>query len=381
MSAIVQRKPEVSNISAFFKKLHNIKFGDDVETPERFRMKRTALAALIRNVVMLLENGLSLPRALATLCQEPSLRKYAWMLNIIRRRMETGTSFSAALSEFPRTFDQSIINQVKVGERSGDMVATLQRISNQLERSGEVRSALVKRLTYPMMIVLAGVGLIIFMMTAVVPEFEAVFSESGAQLPWITVMVSSSSRFLYSWGWVVAIAVAIFWLLFRQFRRSAKFAEPFDRFLLRIPVVGVWFRDYAVLQFIDTAGVMMDAGFVPVDAIEASVSGIGNRAIRAVVRKLAAAVRSGVRLSDELGRHPDMFPPTVSQLVVVGEQTGKISNATQGVRDHLRRQLESRIDRTMTFVEPLITLSMAIVIGCIVMAIYLPMFGMMDALE
>ena len=381
MSAHKKQPTTTSSIADVFSKLHAIKFGDDVEDPARFRMKQAVLAGIIRNLVMLLENGLSLPRAIETLTREPSLKKYAWMLNIIRSRMSTGHSFSAALAEFPRTFDHLLVSQIKVGERSGDMMSTLRRISIQLERKGEVRSVLAKRLTYPAMIVLAGIGLIVFMMTVVVPEFESVFNESGASLPWITSFVSSTSRFLFDWWWCLLIALISAVVLFTRLRRRPAFAKRVDGVLLRLPLIGSWFRDYAVLQFIDTVGVMMDAGFVPVDAIEASVSGIGNRSIRHVVEKLARSIRGGARLSTELGKYPDMFPPTVSQLVVVGEQTGQISNATQGVRDHLRRQLESRIDRALTAIEPAITLFMAVIIGCIVMAIYLPMFGMMDAME
>lgn len=362
-------------------KLRNTRFGDDVQDPARFQMKPRVLTALIRNLVMLLENGLSLPRALSTLADEQSLKKYDWMLHGIRRKLETGASFSSCLADYPKTFTRIIIAQVEVGEKSGTIVDTLKRISTQFERSGDVRKKIMKRLSYPAMIMLAGAGLVVFMMTVVVPEFKSVFEESGSSLPWITQFVSQTSQFTFDWGWLVVLGVVASVVLFRQLRRRPDFATRTDRMFLKIPVLGLWIRDYAVLQFIDTAGVMMDAGFVPVEAIESSVPAVRNMAVRNVVARLATAIRRGERLSTELSNHPDMFPPTVSQLVVVGEQTGNLSSATQGVRSHLREQLESRIDTAVTMIEPVLTLALALLIGCIVMAIYMPMFGMLEAME
>lgn len=381
MASINTASPSKSILTITAEKLRSVKFGDDITDPARFRMKRPVLAGLIRNLVMLLENGLSLPRALSTLAAEPSLKKYAWMLQTIRRKMESGEAFSSTLKGFPKTFDAITISQIRVGERSGSMTEALQRISTQLEQNGEVRKAIIKRLSYPAMIMIAGTGLVIFMMTVVVPEFEEVFSKSGASLPLMTQMVSSTSKFLFAWGWLIALSVAFLAWSFMKLRKNESFAITTDQFFLRLPVVGRWFRDYAVMQFIDTAGIMMSSGFVPVEAIEASVRGVGNRAMKNVVAQLAAAIRRGEKLSVELARYPEMFPPTVSQLVVVGEKTGDLATATHGVSKYLRQQLESRIDAIVSLIEPILTLLMAVLIGCIVMAIYMPMFNMLDAME
>ena len=356
------------------------KFGD-AQDPRRFRMNPAVLTNLIQSLVLLLENGLTLPVALSTLAREPSLKRYAWMLNGICKNLGAGRSLSAALGEYPRTFGPLVISQIRVGERSGSIVETLQRIGQQMQRSGEVRQRIVKRLTYPAMVLLAGTGLIIFMMTVVVPQFESVFEESGTALPLVTRMVSNCSRFVFARGWMVVLGIACGVYVFRRLRRNESFARTTDRWLLKVPVVGSWFRDYAVLQFIDTTGIMMDCGFVPAEAINASIDSISNQSVRQVIVELTAALRRGQKFSDELARHPDMFPPTVSQLVIIGEQTGRMSDATTGVRQRLRQQLESRVDTSVSLIEPFMTLCMAVLIGFIVMAIYMPMFSMMDAME
>ncbi len=376
-----QATAQRSALGELIARLQNVKFGDDVQDPRRFKMKNPILANLIQNLVMLLENGLSLPKALTTLASEVSLRKYAWMLNGIRKKLDAGESFSTALAAYPRTFNHLIVSQVAVGERSGTMTETLRRISGQFERNGDVRKKIMKRLSYPAMVMLAGTGLIIFMMTVVVPQFESVFSESGAELPLITQAVAGCSRFIFQWGWAVIFGTAGLFVLFKKLRTNTRFAEASDSAILRVPVVGKWIRDYAILQFIDTAGIMMDSGFVPVEAIQASVHGVSNRSVRKVVSELTAALRRGQKLSDELARYPDMFPPTISQLVIIGEQTGNMSHATQGVRKLLRHQLENRIDAAVSLIEPILTLAMAALIGSVVLAIYMPMFNMLNAME
>ena len=128
-----------SVLSIVIDKLRNTRFGADVQEPSRFLMKPRVLTAMNRNLVLLLEKGLSLPRALSTLADEPSLKKYGWMLHGIRRQLETGASFSTCLAGYPKTFTEIIIAQIEVGEKSGTIVDTLKRISTQFERSGDVR--------------------------------------------------------------------------------------------------------------------------------------------------------------------------------------------------------------------------------------------------
>ena len=374
-------RSQITSIRDLCALLHSIKFGDEVQDPQRFRMKPQVLTELIQSLALLVENGLSLPVALHTLAREPSLCRYAWMLHGLCRSLEAGRPLSAALAEYPRTFSRLMIGQIRVGEQSGSIVESLNRIGNQLERGGEIRGKIVKRLSYPAMIVLAGTGLVVFMMTVVVPQFESVFAESGTALPWVTRLVSQCSRLLFAWGWFAAVMAVSLGVALRWARRKESFAKATDRLLLSIPVIGNWIRDYAVLQFIDTTGIMMDSGFVPADAISASIDGISNRAVRQVIAELSAAVRRGQKFSDELSRRADMFPPTISQLVIVGEQTGRMSEATHGVRSKLRQQLESRIDTAVTLIEPILTLAMAVSIGFIVMAIYMPMLGMMDVMD
>lgn len=363
------------------RKLHSIKIGGSSKDPLKMKIKRKDLAAIMRNLSTLLENGLSLPKALMTLSKERSLTAFRTMLSSIRNAVEAGDAFSTAVSQYPRVFTPLIVHQLRVGERSGRVAETLGQLAGQLEQAGEVQKRIIKKLTYPAMVTTAGLGLVIFMLLVVVPQFQQIYEESGTPLPQITQFLLATSRFLVGYGWVVLVIIPAVIITYAKLRSNPKSRAWMDGAILKTPFIGRWVRDLAVLQFMDALGIMMESGFVLLDAIKASIGAVGNQSVRTLVDELRLAVTRGERLSSELEKHSDVFPPTISQLVVVGEQTGNMSRATKGVRDHLRRRLEEKIDTVVGLIEPAVTLGLAIVIGVIVLAIYMPMFGMVNAVQ
>lgn len=365
----------------FIKKLHEIKFDGTSSDPEKMKVKRRDLATILRNLSTLLENGLSLPKALATLSKEKSLKPYAPMLRTIRRSVQAGEGFSTALSKYPRTFGPLVCHQVRVGERSSRVPETLGQLAKQLEQQGDLKKKVIKKLTYPATVVVAGICLVIFMLTVVVPKFQEIYADSDTPLPKITQFLLAASHFVTTYGWVMLFVLPGLFFLHRYLRKNPQTRSVMDRLILRVPFLGVWVRDLAVLQFMDALGIMMESGYVLLDAIKASIGAVGNQAVRTLVDELRMAVTRGERLSKELEKHADVFPPTISQLVVVGEQTGNMSRATKGVRDHLRRRIEEKIDTLVGLIEPVVTLGLAVVIGVIVLAIYMPMFGMVNAVQ
>lgn len=154
-----------------------------------------------------------------------------------------------------------------------------------------------------------------------------------------------------------------------------------DHFLLRIPFIGEWLKNIAVLQFMEVLGNLMEAGFTIVDALKVCAGSIGNRAVRKSVEQLHSAILRGERFSAELERHSDLFPPVVNQLVIVGEKTGTLSKATMDIRKHLSREVERTTNLLIGTIEPVLTIGLATCIGGILLAIYLPMFDMISAMN
>lgn len=370
----------MGRVSSFIRKLHSIEVGKKTEG-DPFRIKPVPLADLLGLLLMLLENGLSLPKALGALAADRSAARYRPVLTRLRLTIEAGGLLSDAMQRYPKTFTPMQVQQVRIGEKSGTLEKALKRVCEQLQRSVALKKRIIKKVSYPVLICVAGAGLMIFMCVVVVPEFETVYGSSGVDLPAVTQFVTAMSRFVIRYGLSVipfAIASAI---MISFIRSRAKLSRMMDSFLLKLPIAGPWLRDVATLQFIEAMASMVDCGYTPVDAVQVAVDCVRNREVRAAADLIRRNVNRGERLSKQLGEHEQFFSNTLCQLVAVGEQSGNFPKALQGACEHLRERLETRIDTTVGLLEPTLTILLAVAIGGIVLSIYTPMFHMFEVLE
>ncbi|GIW92727.1 MAG: general secretion pathway protein GspF [Pirellulaceae bacterium] len=344
-------------------------------------IRRRDLIYIIRSVGTLIENGLSLPKALETIALEKTLKTYRPLLVAVRQKVESGETFSAALAQCGAGLPELLLNQIRVGERSGTLPLTLQRITQQLENADSFKSQIIKKLAYPTMLVTLGSGAVTFMLLYVVPTFEKTYAESGAKLPWITRFLIAVGFYGTRYGWIGLLVIFGLVAGVIAVRRDPRGRFWMDAQLLRLPVIGDWLKNLAVLQFVEVLGNLLEAGFTLVEALRVSASSIGNRAVRHSVERLHAAVLRGERFSVELERQADLFPPIVHQLVVVGEKTGTLPRATKDIRKHLERELNRYTGLLLGTIEPVMTIGLAVCIGGILLAIYLPMFDMIGALN
>ncbi len=346
------------------------------------KIKKKVLTFVLRNLATLVENGLSLPKALATLAKERSLKKYAEMFETIRRKIESGETFSNALALFPKTFDKLTIHQIRVGERSGTLALTIDRVTTQLENSSNLKAQVLKKLAYPIILIGAGSMAVTFMLMFVIPIFQKTYAESKAVLPGITQFLIDLSGFLKAYGWMVLLTMIVSVVgVIKLRKKNRDFAFRMDRAILHMPLLGHWFRDLAVLQFMDVLGILLDSGYTVVEALGSSADAISNMAVKKSVQGLRDAVTRGERFSRELDKQGDLFPPVVSQLVIIGEKTGNLAKSTAFIRVHLRREIERTTNILVGTIEPILTIGMACVIGGILLAIYLPMFDMISAMN
>lgn len=341
-------------------------------------LARNDITFIFRNLATLIENGVSLPKAIGTLADEKALEAARPILLGVRRKLESGAAFSATLATYPAAFDNITINQIKVGERAGSLAETLGQIATQREKAGRLRGEIIKKLAYPLVLVVVGSLVIAFLLTYVVPVFEETYSSSGVPLPGITQALIMVGTITKSYGLYLIFAVAAGVLLVKQMRKSESFAFRMDTQLLKLPMIGYWLRDIAILELMDVLGNLMEAGFTLAEALAEAADSVSNRAIKRSVNRLRSAVQRGERFSKEVENQGDLFPPLVSQLVIVGEQTGNLTKATRHIRSHLEEQIERGSNILVGVIEPVLTISLASAVAVILLAIYLPMFDMIN---
>jgi type IV pilus assembly protein PilC len=345
------------------------------------RLKDRDLVFILRNLATLTESGVSLPKALGTLADEKPLAKHREMLLAIRRHLENGESFHAALAKCGGPFDTIMISQIKVGEHAGTLSETLKTIARHCEDAHRLRAEVLRKLAYPTVLVVMGSAVIVFLLAYVVPVFQETYRNARVPLPWITELLVQIGAVTQSYGWIVlgtAVAAAV---TIRQLRKRPDLAHTMDAAVLRAPLFGHWLRDLAVLQLMEVLGSLMEAGYTLAEALGESAQAVSNRSIRQSARDLQSAIHRGERFSREIERHGETFPPIVSQLVIVGEQTGTLISATNHIRDHLKREVERKTNLFVATIEPVLTISLAAAVAAILLAIYLPMFDMVNAIK
>jgi type IV pilus assembly protein PilC len=345
------------------------------------KLKGRDLVFILRNLSTLTSSGVPLPKALSTLAEEKALEKHRDMLHLIRRKLENGEAFSAALRHFGDTFDTVMVNQIKVGEHSGTLGETLTTIARHCEDGHRLRSEIIRKLAYPIMLVVMGSAVIMFLLTYVIPVFKKTYDDAHVVLPFITRLLIAVGFFAKGYGFIILGLLAASYFVIRQLRKRPDFAFKMDTAILRAPLIGPWLRDVAVLQLMEVLGSLMEAGYNLAEALGEAGQAVSNRAIRAGVRDLQNAIRRGEKFSRELERHGETFPPIVSQLVIVGEQTGTLTRATSHIRDHLQREIERKTNIFVGTIEPTLTIGLAGAIAAILLAIYLPMFDMVNTIK
>jgi type II secretory pathway component PulF len=380
MSLVTSQPNQPNAIARAIRWLHRVQIGGGSGLYAT-KIPKTRLASILRLMQTLLENGLSLPKTLSTLADDKATRKYRNVLLAIRQQVETGGSLSDGFAKFPRTFSPLAVQQIRMGEKCGGVEQALDRICTQLELSVMIRKKVFKKLSYPLLVVLAGSGLVGFMLAVVVPQFEDVYAQSKIDLPLITRITAGSSRGVVQYGWLMLPVAIGLWLTVVAMRHQAKTARWLDECLLRVPLIGGWIADASVLSFIEAMQTMVTSGYMPIEAITAAQPSVRNRAVRAAIEQVRVGVIRGQRLSTELAKHERFFSSTFCQLVHVGEQSGDFAKALNGACQHLRNRLENRIDTTLGLLEPSLTILLASAIGTVVLSIYMPMFRMYEVLE
>ena len=342
-------------------------------------MKPAELAALFHNMMILLDAGLSLTQSLRTLADEETLRRHRPLLVSLYRDIEAGGSFSAALSKFPQSFNNMIVQQITLAERTGDLGKSLKEIAKQVEEGNDLRKKVIRRLSYPAVLIFAGGAVSTFMLVFVVPQYEKTYAESGAELPGITKVMLTLGHLLTNYGWALPLVPVAMLFGLKAVRRSPDLSLAFDRWLLRLPIVGKLLRNVAAYEFISVFGNLLDSGFTVAEALRVGGEATRNRAVRQRILMIYTAVVAGARLSTEIKKHSGLFPAMVRQLMSVGEKQGDLRFAIGHMRDHLRKEIERTTAAMVGTIEPVATIGLASVIGGIVLAIYLPMFDLISS--
>jgi type IV pilus assembly protein PilC len=345
------------------------------------RVKLSDLAIFARQFSTMLDAGVSLIRCLDVLQAQTNNARLRKILMDLSARVESGESLSRSMARHPKAFSQLIIGLIRAGEVGGVLEESLQRIAGFLEKDVELRRKIRSALTYPVIVLLAAVGIVIFLVSWLVPQFAQLFKELGIkELPAPTqFLVDLSALFTQRW-YVVIIAVVAILIAYKLFVSTRVGRRVADRVKLRVPVFGPLHHKIVMARFSRTMGTLLASGVPILQAMETVAGVVGNSVVSDAVIESRARIREGEKIADPLQRSK-MFPPMVVHMVSVGEESGSLDHMLNKIADFYENEVEMTIASLTAAIEPVMIVLLGIIVGFIVISMFLPMIEVISNLS
>lgn len=328
-----------------------------------------------RQMTTMLKAGMSVTKALDLIAdgiQKPiRLRE---MIEDIQEEVEAGSSLSGALEKYPVQFNDLYISLVTAGEEAGVLDDTMDKIATNMEKSETIKKKVKKALTYPTMVVIAAIIVTAILLIKVIPVFEGFFANFGAELPMITQLVVAASNALRSWGWIIPVVLTIVIAIFIWYKkRNRRFQRSVNKFSFRIPILGGILRLGSMARFARTLSVLFESGVPLVKGLYATAPATGSVIYEDATNEIAKDVENGAQLNFSM-QNTERFEAFAIQMVGIGEESGNLGDMLANVASFYEEELDYKIDNLTTIIEPLIIGFLAIVVGTLVIAMYMPIF-------
>lgn len=346
--------------------LNKIQFGTTVKTKD--------VTIFARQFATMINAGLSLTKCLSILADQVESKELRDVISQLNKDVEAGQSLSEAMMKHPRIFPPLFYNMVRAGETGGVLDEVLLRVADLMEQDAQLKGRVKSAMMYPMVISILVVVVVIAMMVFVVPTFIDMFSGAGQELPLPTQILVAISNYTASIkGVITAIVLAILYVVFKQWTNTNSGKFIWDGIKLRMPVAGNIIRKTSVARFTRTFGTLVSAGVPILSAMDIVADTAGNEVVTRALKTARGAIKEGETIAKPLSESP-VFPGMVVQMVAVGEETGALDQMLTKIADFYDEEVGTAIDGLASAMEPIIMVVLAVVVGGIVIALYMPMF-------
>lgn len=352
----------------------------DIEIPFLGKPKAKDMAVFCRQFVSILRAGVSVASVLAMLGQQTSNKKLRAAIREMQADVEKGESLATSMRRHPKIFPAILVNMVSAGESSGNLEESFRQMELYFDRSKRTKSKVTSAMIYPCVLIVVMIIVLIVMMTKIIPNFLKTFEDMDAELPKLTQGVMAVCEWFKSWWWVPLLVLAALIVGGVLFHRTDKGKHFFGWLARKTPVVGNLTVKTACATFCRTMEVLIGSGLTLTDSMDLAASNMGNIYYLEAIRDARGMVAEGTPLRESLVR-TGIFPPMVSNLVGVGEETGDLQSMMGKVADYYDEEVDEATKKLLNLMEPAIIIFMAVFVVIIVLAIYLPMINMTKAFD
>ena len=338
------------------------------------------LAVMTRQFSTLISAGLPLETSLVALYEQTDDQKLKEILSEVRNRLSEGSSLHAALEEHKSVFSDLYVSMVRAGEASGTLDVVLDRLADFLEKQLELTSKIRGAMIYPAIMFVVGMGVLVFMMTFVIPKVADIFEASNKALPFVTVVLIGASDFLRENFALLLVFMAVVFFFAHRYVNTPSGKKIYDRLSLRVPVFGKMSSKVMISRFTRTLATLLSSGIPLLDAVKVSESVLGNSLYVDNIRDVQVKVAEGSAFGDCLGQ-TGIFPPLVVRMVSVGEEAGKVEVMLSKVADMYDTEVDGMLSTLTSLLEPVMILIMGVIMGFIVFAILLPVLNLTSVIS
>jgi type IV pilus assembly protein PilC len=338
------------------------------------------LVLFTRQFSILQDAGLPVLRSLRILENQmkPSALKNA-LIDVVED-VESGSTLSEAMGKHPRAFDRLYVNMVRAGEAGGALEVIMQRLAEFKEKSQTLKRKIIGAMVYPTVVITAAVGILIFIMVAIIPKFEKIFREFGLKLPALTQFLIDVSMWCSKYWWCIPLFPLGIWLLFKLIRLNRAGNYALDRMVLWIPIIGKIVEKTIVARTMRTLGTLVASGVPILESLSIVRETANNAVFERMYQRVYESIREGDTIADPL-RESRLVDDMVTNMVEVGEETGELDTMLYKIADFYDEEVDTAVKSLISLLEPIMIIILGGIIGTIVVALFLPMLGLLEGLS
>jgi len=333
------------------------------------------LTIFSRQLSTLVSSSVPIVQSLSILESQIENKNFARVISLLRKDIESGLSISDAMAKYPDVFSELYVSMIRAGEVGGVLDTILDRLATYLESSAALRDKVKSALMYPIIVGSIAVIVTVVLIIFIIPIFKNIFLSFGAELPLITRIVIGASDFLKKYIFHIIVFLGVFFYGIKRYIKTEKGRRQFDYILLKLPIFGIIFKKIAIAKFSRTLGTLVKSGVPILQALETVAKTSGNKVIEEIVLASMKSVKEGGKIAEPL-KKDNIFPPMVTQMISVGEESGSLDTMLFKISDFYDQEVDASVKGLTSMIEPIVMVFMGVVVGFIVIAMFIPMFQM-----
>jgi type IV pilus assembly protein PilC len=344
------------------------------------RVKLKDLSVFSRQFATMINSGLPLLRTLGILEEQSEAETLKKVVGEMRLDVEKGTSLSGALARHPKAFSPLFVSMCKAGEAAGTLDQVLLRLADTIEREVELRHKVKSAMTYPVVVLIMVVMILAAMLLFVVPTFKDLYADLGGTLPLPTRFLLALSEGLRKYFLLVVAAFIGLMFLLKRWKKTDNGRYRWDKFKIKAPIFGPLFHKTALSRFARTLGVLSKSGVPILQSLDIVADTVNNEVVARAVKDVQVGVKEGESIAAPLSRH-EVFPPMVVQMMAVGEETGALDTMLEKIADFYDSEVTAAVDSLTSLIEPVMIAVVGGAVGAIVVALYMPLFNIINLIR